>query len=511
MAVASSDIRVLYIEDEPALCDLFTEVVEDLGFGVDVAMTGQDGLASFAAHSHDIVAIDHHLPDMLGLDIARQLLEQNPGLPVMMITGRGNEQTAAEAVSLGVSSYVIKGSSPDIYTTIIPGTIQTLANRGIEIRRRRAAEAALRESEERFRDFAELGADWFWEMGPDLRFTYLSPRVEEVLGVPPAAHMGKTRLEMAGASTENGKWHKHQGDLKERIPFTDFRYEREMPGGGRIHISASGKPIFDDEGNFAGYRGIGTDLTRQMEAEEALRLALTDAEEANQAKSDFLATMSHELRTPLNAIIGFSEMIKGQFFGALGSTKYEEYADDIRTSSEHLLALVNDILDLSVIEAGQQILNFEELEVADVAADCSPIIESSARKKEIDYRVDIPAGIPAVRADRRSLKQILFNVLSNAVKFTPQGGEIAFRISATSTDHVFEIQDNGIGVRAEKLPSLTEPFVRTESDPLVAQEGTGLGLAIVKSLVDLHAGRLTIKSSLGEGTCVTIKIPRQTR
>jgi two-component system cell cycle sensor histidine kinase PleC len=249
------------------------------------------------------------------------------------------------------------------------------------------------------------------------------------------------------------------------------------------------------------------DITERRRAEEDRRLALIDAERANQAKSDFLATMSHELRTPLNAIIGFSDMIEGQFFGALGSEKYKEYAHDIHNSSEHLMALVNDILDLSAIEAGKQPLFKEELIASEVAADCSLIIVNAAAEKNIEFSVDVSDNVTPLWADRRAIKQILFNLLTNAVKYTLEGGEILLKSSATGEFHVFEVKDTGVGVPAEKLSSLTDPFVRTETDPHKAQEGSGLGLAIVKSLVDLHGGELDIKSEVGVGTTVTVTLP----
>jgi signal transduction histidine kinase len=259
-----------------------------------------------------------------------------------------------------------------------------------------------------------------------------------------------------------------------------------------------------------GFRSIPisfVDITERRRAEEDRRLALIDAEHANQAKSDFLATMSHELRTPLNAIIGFSDMIEGQFFGKLGSEKYLEYAHDIHNSSEHLLALVNDILDLSAIEAGKQPLVMEELVVREVAADCTPIIINAAFEKNISFSVEISDDLPPLLADRRAVKQILFNLLSNAVKYTTRDGKIVLKATAANGGHVLEVVDTGIGVPSEKLPGLTDPFVRSESDPHMAQEGSGLGLAIVKSLVDLHGGNLDIASEVGVGTSVSVYFP----
>lgn len=241
--------------------------------------------------------------------------------------------------------------------------------------------------------------------------------------------------------------------------------------------------------------------------ERAAAAAKEEAEKASNAKSEFLASMSHELRTPLNAIMGFSEMLTGNFFGPLGSAKYEEYVEDIHASSEHLLHLINDILDLSAIEAGKHPLAKESLNVNELIEDCSTIIVAGTNDKSVMYSVEVTKNTGPLYADRRAMKQILFNVLSNAIKFTPEGGLIALKVSTSNGHHVFEVSDTGKGIPEKKLPSLTDPFVRIEDDPYKAQKGTGLGLAIVKSLVDLHEGELIIESEVGKGTVVTIILP----
>lgn len=238
-----------------------------------------------------------------------------------------------------------------------------------------------------------------------------------------------------------------------------------------------------------------------------LRKTRDEAEYANRAKSEFLAAMSHELRTPLNAISGFSEMFIGQFFGVLGSPKYTEYAIDIRSSSEHLLQLVNDILDLSAIEAGKMELNKEVLSIHDVVRDCSRFIVRDAGLKDIRYAVDVLDSLPPLCVDKKAIKQILINLLSNSIKFTQNGGQISLSVKVSNGNHVFQVRDNGTGVPKDKLRRLTEPFVRGESDPHKAQQGSGLGLAIVKSLVELHGGELIIESEIDRGTRVTVALP----
>ena len=252
------------------------------------------------------------------------------------------------------------------------------------------------------------------------------------------------------------------------------------------------------------------DITEVKQAEEARRLALLaakgEAETANRAKSEFLAAMSHDLRTPLNAILGFADILTNQYFGPI-SDKYREYAEDIQSSGEHLLTLVNEILDLSTIEAGKQSLVKEKLSTLDVVTECERIVEDRARSHGIDLVTKVPEDLPPLYADRRASKQIILNLLSNALKFTPEGGKVTVSAKASKITTTLMITDTGRGIPAEKLPKLTDPFARADTDPYLAEQGWGLGLTITKSLIELHDGTLDIKSKVGKGTTVTVTLP----
>jgi len=260
-----------------------------------------------------------------------------------------------------------------------------------------------------------------------------------------------------------------------------------------------------DEKRF--FTGFVRDISVQKQAEASRRNALVEAEKANQTKSEFLAIMSHELRTPLNAIIGFSEVLNEQIFGPLGSAKYVEYANDILVSGRHLLTLVNDILDLSAIEANELLLNKKSMYIKDIVIEVSAIIGGLAEKKNIAFIEKIDSELGPLNADGRAVSQILINLLSNAVKFTPEGGRIVLKVSEVGAYHVIKVEDNGHGFPSDKIETLIKPFVRGENDALKAQEGTGLGLAIVKSLVDMHDGELVIDSEVGRGTKIIVTLP----
>ncbi len=236
------------------------------------------------------------------------------------------------------------------------------------------------------------------------------------------------------------------------------------------------------------------------------------AEGANQAKSEFLANMSHELRTPLNAINGFSEMMAEEMFGPLGDKRYKGYAADILSSGQHLLALINDILDMSKIEAGKMSLRPEPVVMSEVVEDAVRLVRNRAEAAGLTLLVDIIPDPPAVEADYRAIKQVLLNLLSNAVKFTPSGGRVTIAVDRLPQGDAPErlkiaVTDTGIGIAESDLERLARPFEQIESQHSKTQQGTGLGLALTKSLVELHGGVLDIKSKAGGGTAVSFTLP----
>ncbi len=289
--------------------------------------------------------------------------------------------------------------------------------------------------------------------------------------------------------------------IKTAQGFEGYSLERTLPSGRILSITARPAP---DGGFVSTYH----DMTEHRQVEANLRIALIEAERANQAKSDFLATMSHEFRTPLNAILGFSEMIQAQTFGPLGDQKYKDYAKDIHDSGHYLLALITDILDISAIEAGKRNLLKEHLNLVDLLAECLKSLDYAAKVKGIHLENRIADSTPRLYADERAIRQIFLNLLSNAVKFTEKGGAVSV-ISETSRNYILiTVKDTGIGIDPLTLSRIAQPFVRGQTNAHHAHEGTGLGLAISKSLVEIHGGTMTINSVVNEGTSVEIRLPR---
>jgi signal transduction histidine kinase len=249
-----------------------------------------------------------------------------------------------------------------------------------------------------------------------------------------------------------------------------------------------------------------TDITDQETVTTDLRSAKEQAELANRAKSEFLANMSHELRTPLNAIIGFSQIMTQQMFGPLGSPRYREYAGDVLNSSQHLLQIINDILDMAKIEAGRVELHETPIEIGALFEGCLRLVRERAEAAGIMLRRDLPDDMPYLNGDERLVKQILLNLLSNAAKFTQRGREVtvAARIEAGG-GCALSVIDTGIGIAAENIPKVLQPFGQVDASYARAHGGTGLGLSIVRALVELHGGAFTLDSTLGQGTTATVR------
>lgn len=371
------------------------------------------------------------------------------------------------------------------------------------------------EQERRFRDFAEAASEWFWEMDENLRFCWFSDRFEEIAGVSPDYLLGKSRRDLLNANdpvtddiTSLQDWWNHVADLEAHRPFKSFIHPRVHPDGHKVYLSISGKPVHDDDGNFTGYRGIGADITDRITIEKSLRSALVDAEAANRAKSEFLATMSHELRTPLNVIIGFSDIIRQELNGPIGSESYLSYAEDIHSSGQQLLGVINDILDMARSEAELMPVNQMWIPLSDLMQDvqrrCGPDM------RERDVRLEIVRGRQDVEVlvDRRNIGRAIANLISNATNVSAprERVELGWRLEEDGSVSI-QVTDHGPGMTRAEIETAFQPFGLVQHHLTRRSDGAGLGLPLARRLCELHSARLDLASTPGSGLTATVSLP----
>jgi len=396
----------------------------------------------------------------------------------------------------------------------------------LDVTEERFAQARAQAAENRLRDAIESVSEAFVLWDRHGRLLMCNRNYRDVFGLeakllkPGANRDEVNRFAQLAIAREHAAPHGAKGQREAEM--IDGRWiqisERRTAEGGLVMTAADITVIKQQDEirrlNEAQLQNAVTGLERSQEQlAELARKYETEkvrAEGANKAKSEFLANMSHELRTPLNAINGFSEIMVAQMFGPLGDKRYQEYAQDIHNSGQHLLALINDILDMSKIEAGKMNLKFEPVSLEDVTEDAVRLVRNRAETAGLALQIEFP-HLPEVEADYRAIKQVLLNLLSNAIKFTPRGGRITVRAEARQ-DVLGErvrvsVSDTGIGIAKDDLTRLAKPFEQVETQHAKTRQGTGLGLALTKSLIELHDGALEIESTLGAGSTVSFTLP----
>lgn len=370
------------------------------------------------------------------------------------------------------------------------------------------AERALKESESAYRFMAEEASDIIARHCSEGRLMFISPAVKRILGFEPQAMIGRGAFEGAHPD-EIDSIRAVLSEARKKNGVVSYSYRIKHHDGHYVWVETHLRFVTNPAtGAFEGAISVSRDITARKRFEDELHSARERAEQASHTKSRFLANMSHELRTPLNAIIGFSDILSREMFGPLGNERYAEYAKLINESGGMLLDLINDLLDMSKIEAGKFELHYEEILLSEAINSSVRLVSRRAEEKDIQIDVRVDPDSLHLRADNRSFKQIMLNLLSNAVKFTELNGNISVEATQSPGQNIrICVRDTGIGIPADVLPRLARPFEQASNDPARAHGGSGLGLALVKSLTQLHGGEFTIKSEEGTGTEVTVTLP----
>ncbi|WP_461323465.1 PAS domain-containing sensor histidine kinase [Bradyrhizobium diazoefficiens] len=403
-------------------------------------------------------------------------------------------------------------ASATLYAAGLAFGAESLARTGV---------ALLSREEERYRLLARNMSDVISRHRRNGAVQFISPAAEAMLGMPVAQLHGHGLFDRVHVADRPAYLTALSDAARGNVRSVEFRLRREPTGSERgqvdfIWVEMRCRPLDQDLGR----QDIDRDVARETEvvavmrditdrklSEQALDQARSAAEAADAAKTRFLATMSHELRTPLNAIIGFSDMIAQEQALMLGAAQRKEYAQLINDSGQHLLSVVNGILDMSKMESGNFEIASEPFAPRASLMHCSNLLALKARENGIDLITDAPQDLPVMTGDPRAFKQIVLNLVANAIKFTERGGQVSVSAAVSGSHLTLRISDTGVGIAPDDLKRIGAPFFQAGKTYQRRHEGTGLGLSIVKSLVALHLGDLTVQSRLGEGTAVTVKLP----
>jgi len=504
--------------------DFYSSVVANSS--VHVALLLDDGTL-MASEPHREELIGHQIPDMAPLLAAaakaragvignspedaggRRLasFERIPARPLTLTASRDRDdilrQWRAECAA-SLIAFVVFAVTAGSLTWLMVGALE----------RQQKAAAEVRAGEERLKRQSDLLQSTLENMGEGLsvfdrggRLMAWNSRFIEMLELPQDLSGDTTLHDILGLQSARGDFGPVDLSVEERFDnfFGDVPCVRERmtPTGRTIQIRRRGMPG-------GAVVSLYSDITERKAAEVKMAQAWAQAELANRAKGDFLANMSHELRTPLNAIIGFSEILSGQHLGPLNNERYLEYSSDIHSSGLHLLSIINDVLDMSKIEAGKLDIHEEEVDIRQLLANSVRMVRERARKQQVDLIAELDDPHHTIFADERAMKQCLLNLLSNAVKFSNVGGQVTIEARIDDENRtVLTVTDHGIGMTEEEQERALQPFGQAHSSTTRTFGGTGLGLPITQGLVEAHGGTLVINSRPGEGTSVTVTLPSE--
>lgn len=377
-----------------------------------------------------------------------------------------------------------------------------------DVEERKRAERALGEAEKKYRTIVENAAGGIYQLTTEGIYLSANPAMARILGYEsPEQILRDVKDAFKTIYAHTGERESIVKELKGGANFYNCETEVYKKDGSKIWVSENIRAVRDDSDNILYLEGSIEDITKRKESETALREAKVNSDLANRAKSEFLANMSHELRTPLNSIIGFSEIIKNEVFGPIEQKSYWEYAKHINESGQNLLKVINEILDISRIEAGNRQLNEAKIDIEEIAGDCLEMMSAKIENNQMNI-VNSLAGVPHVKGEELAMKQVLMNLLSNSIKFTPSGGRITLSHEVDMHGELrISITDTGIGLEEGQIEKALSPFGQVNSDLDRSESGTGLGLTLVNALIKMHNGRFELLSQKGIGTTATIILP----
>jgi two-component system cell cycle sensor histidine kinase PleC len=526
MAIKPGKENVLVVDDEPQILTAITDLLED-EFAVWTASDGETALKILKLQEMSVILSDQRMPGMSGAEFLGAAREISDATRVL-VTGYSDLDALVKAVNLGqIHAYLSKPWNPlELKVVVRTAADRWRLGRTLEYERNL------------LRSLMDNVPDAIFFKDKTLHFTRVNPAQALLLGVEGSNEVAGHMLGDLAAPERAALVEEQERDIIERgVPVLD-RVESVVDANGAVSWYSITKVPIHDHDQVVGLVGIARDVTKRKQAEDYLRRAHEEmqtaveertrwlrqeirrrslaedqarsardaAEAASRAKTIFLANMSHELRTPLNAIIGFSELAE-TLMNDHEKERFGGYLSNIVESAHHLLRVITDILDVSRIEVGKVALREEEVDVADVIQAAMRLAGHVAGAKNQSLALSMMDRFPRLHADERLLKQTLLNIISNATKFTPEGGHVAVKAQIDDGAITISIEDDGVGIAPQDIPVVLQPFGQVENTMTPKHEGTGLGLPLAKGFMELHGGSLTLKSDVGKGTKVTLIFP----
>jgi PAS domain S-box-containing protein len=528
----TSKCKVLVVDDEPDLLDINSTILRSAGYEVLEASTGNDCLRIATEEHPDLILLDVNLPDISGIDVCRQI-KADPeliGTYVILISGmKASSENQVEGLEEGADGYIVRPISKREFLARVHAMMRI-----------KDSETALRESNEKLERqlhqnnlILESVGEGIYGMDMNGDTIFVNPPLLKMTGYKSEELIGKKLHFILHHSRHDGTPYPEEdcpiyATLKDgalRNASDEIFWRKD---GTNFPVEYTSAPIREGD-KTTGVVVVLRDITRRKQTEEALLKTKEAAEVAYRTKTEFIANISHEIRTPLNAIIGFSEVLQDELFGKLNE-KQHEHVKEIIDSGKRLLALILDILDFSEAESGSIKLKISIFRLKDILNSSVTVLKEDAMKRNINLSLKIePDADIEIEADPRKLRQIMFNLLGNAVKFTPDGGSVSVQAClvnseqylvnskklftddyslTTNRDFVeISVEDTGIGIKTEDMDKLFGEFSQIESPYTKKYKGTGLGLALTKRLVELHGGRIWVESEFGKGSRFTFVIP----
>ena len=498
--------RILIVEDEAIICAELKSTLRSLGHDVVAsANSGEEAIEKADIHRPDLVLMDIKLEGKIDGIEAAQIIQFKFGIPIIFLTAYADNKTVAKAKLTMPIRYLLK----PVQEQELKIAVEMASYIASVESEKRKAEQTLRESETQMRSVFEAADNVAFVStdlgGVDTKIVGFSPGAEKIFGYTSEEVIGKP-VHIIHRREQVLEFYAMQEKLKQ---------EEKGFSGEDILVRKSGEPFpvlftvhpkLDGEENIIGTIGVFIDISDRKQMEEKMMLAREQAVKANRAKSEFLANMSHELRTPLNGILGFTQVLQLKNFGELNE-KQMGYLNHISESGAHLLNMVNDILDLAKVESGMVELSKAPFDFEAMLRRLPLNIESIAFKKEIEILRDIENGLGWLYGDEVRIKQVLYNLFSNAVKFTNYGKHIGIEAKTMDDTISVTVWDEGIGIPEKHLEKIFNPFEQVDSTSKKEEDGTGLGLTISRKMIELHGGKLFATSQVGEGSRFTFQLP----